>query len=63
MSGACLMGETQVTLLSAEAAEAILEKLTSILKLTINTDKLEERAEETRKLLSPSSTNGTRYGK
>ena len=52
MSGACLMGETPGYFIDAEAAEAILEKLTSILKLTINTDKLEERAEETRKLLS-----------
>jgi uncharacterized protein (TIGR00162 family) len=52
MFGACLMGETPGYFIDAEAAEAILEKLASILKLTINTDKLEERAEETRKLLS-----------
>ena len=52
MSGSCLMGETPGYFIDAEAAEALLEKLTKILNFEINVDKLEERAEETRKLLS-----------
>ena len=52
MSGACLMGETPGYFIDAEAAEAILQKLSLILKFNINTDELEERAEETRKLLN-----------
>ncbi len=52
MYGSCLMGETPGYFIDAEAAEALLEKLTKMLNFEVNVDKLEERAEETRKLLS-----------
>ena len=52
MKGACLMGETPGYFIDAEAAEAMLEKLAVILNIDINTDKLDERAEETRKMIS-----------
>ncbi|MCL2686918.1 MAG: proteasome assembly chaperone family protein [Methanobrevibacter sp.] len=52
MKGACLMGETPGYFIDAEAAEALLEKLASLLNIEINTDKLDERAEETRKMIS-----------
>lgn len=52
MSGACLMGATPGYFIDPEAAEAILNKLSAILKIEVNTDKLEERAEETRQILS-----------
>ena len=52
IKGACLMGETPGYFIDPEAAEAILEKLATILSIDINTDKLDERAEETRKMIS-----------
>ncbi len=52
MNGSCLMGETPGYFIDAEAAEAVLLKLSEILNFDINTDKLEERAEETREMLS-----------
>jgi len=52
MKGACLMGETPGYFIDAEAAEALLGKLASLLNIEINTDKLDERAEETRKMIS-----------
>ena len=52
MGGSCLMGETPGYFIDAESAESLLEKLTKLLNFEINVDKLEERAEETRKLLS-----------
>ncbi|BBL62302.1 MAG: proteasome assembly chaperone family protein [Methanobrevibacter arboriphilus] len=52
IKGACLMGETPGYFIDAEAAEAILEKLANLLNIEINTDKLDERAEETRKMIS-----------
>lgn len=52
MSGACLMGETPGYFIDAEAAEALLNKLSILLKIEVNTDKLEERAEETRQMIS-----------
>ncbi|WP_297898069.1 proteasome assembly chaperone family protein [Methanobrevibacter sp.] len=52
IKGACLMGETPGYFIDAEAAEAILGKLTKILNIEVNTDKLDERAEETRKMIS-----------
>ncbi|KZX15705.1 PAC2 family protein [Methanobrevibacter cuticularis] len=52
IKGSCLMGETPGYFIDAEAAEAILEKLAILLNIEINTDKLEERAEETRKMIS-----------
>jgi uncharacterized protein (TIGR00162 family) len=52
IKGACLMGETPGYFIDAEAAEAILEKLSIILSIDISTEKLDERAEETRKMIS-----------
>lgn len=52
MNGSCLMGETPGYFIDAEAAEAILLKLSEILNFDINTDKLEERAQETREMLA-----------
>ncbi|MCI7291485.1 proteasome assembly chaperone family protein [Methanobrevibacter woesei] len=49
--GSCLMGETPGFFIDAEAARAILEKLAILLNIEVNTDKLEERAEETREML------------
>ena len=52
MDGACLMGETPGYFIDAEAAESLLKKLAILLNIEINTDKLDERAEETRKMIS-----------
>lgn len=52
IEGACLMGETPGYFIDAEAAESLLGKLTVLLNIEINTDKLDERAEETRKMIS-----------
>ena len=52
IKGACLMGETPGYFIDAEAAEALLNKLATLLDIEINTDKLDERAEETRKMIS-----------
>jgi len=46
------MGETPGYFIDAEAAEALLEKLSTLLNFTVNTEKLDERAEETRKMIS-----------
>ncbi|MDR1945133.1 MAG: proteasome assembly chaperone family protein [Candidatus Peribacteria bacterium] len=52
IKGACLMGETPGYFIDAEAAESLLNKLATLLNITINTDKLDERAEETKKMIS-----------
>ena len=52
IQGSCLMGETPVYFIDAEAAEAILKKLSFLLNFEINTDKLDERAEETRQMIA-----------
>jgi len=52
IKGACLMGETPGYFIDAESAELMLEKLSLILNMEINTDKLDERAEETKKMIS-----------
>ena len=52
MSGMCLMGETPGYFIDAEAAEALLNKLALLLNFEINTDKLDERAEETRQMIA-----------
>lgn len=49
--GSCLMGETTGYFIDAEAADAMLSKLTEILKFEINTDKLDEKAKEIREML------------
>ena len=50
--GMCLMGETPGYFIDAEAAEALLKKLSHILNFEINVDKLDERAEETRQMIA-----------
>lgn len=52
MSGSCLMGKTPGYFIDAEAAENILKKLSILVNIEVNTDKLEERAEETREMIS-----------
>jgi len=51
ISGACLMGETPGYFIDAEAAEVLLVKLSELLNIEVNTEKLDERAEETKKML------------
>ena len=50
--GACLMGETPGYFIDAESAEGVLLKLAELLNFEINTEKLDERAEETRQMLA-----------
>lgn len=52
MNGVCLMGETPGYFIDADASKAVLIALIDILKLEVNVAKLEERAEETRKMIS-----------
>ena len=52
IEGICLMGETPGYFIDAESAEAILKKLSLLINFEINTDKLDERAEETRKMIA-----------
>ncbi|MEN6592604.1 MAG: proteasome assembly chaperone family protein [Methanobacterium sp.] len=52
MNGVCLMGETPGYFIDADASKAVLNALTHILKLEVDVAKLEERAEETRKMIS-----------
>ena len=52
MNGACLMGETPGYFIDAEASKAVLTVLLDILGMEVDIAKLEERAEETRKMIS-----------
>jgi len=52
MNGACLMGETPGYFIDADASKAVLTVLLEILKIEVDVAKLEERAEETRKMIS-----------
>lgn len=52
MSGVCLMGETPGYFIDAEASKAVLTILQKILNVEVDIAKLEERAEETRKMIS-----------
>lgn len=52
MNGICLMGHTPGYFIDAQSAEAILNKLAVLLNFEIDTDKLEERAEETKEMLA-----------
>lgn len=52
IEGSCLMGETPGYFIDAEAAEALLNKLALLLNFEINTEKLDERAEETRQMIA-----------
>lgn len=46
MSGACLMGETSGYLVDPKSAQAVLEVLTKILRVTIQFDRLETKARD-----------------
>ena len=52
LEGLCLMGETPGYVIAAESAAAILKKLSLLLNFEVNTDKLDERAEETRQMIA-----------
>lgn len=52
MNGICLMGQTPGYFIDAQSAESILNKLAVLLNFEIDTDKLEERAEETKEMLA-----------
>ncbi len=52
MGGVCLMGETPGYFIDAEASKAVLTVLQKLLKVELDIAKLEERAEETRKMIS-----------
>jgi uncharacterized protein len=52
INGVCLMGETPGYFIDADASKAVLIVLLDILKLEVDVAKLEERAEETRKMIS-----------
>ncbi len=52
MEGICLMGETPGYFIDAEAAKALLGVLMALLNIEVDTEQLEERAQETRKMIS-----------
>ena len=52
MKGVCLMGETPGYFIDAEASKAVLTILQKLLNVELDIAKLEERAEETRKMIS-----------
>ncbi len=52
IDGVCLMGETPGYFIDADASKAVLTVLLDILDMEIDIAKLEERAEETRKMIS-----------
>jgi len=58
MEGVCLMGETPGYFIDADASKAVLKTLINILKLEVDVAKLEERAEETRKMISKAQQMG-----
>ena len=52
LEGACLLGETSGYVVDAAASEAVLELLSKVLEIPIDTSKLKEKAEETSKVIS-----------
>lgn len=52
LEGACLLGETSGYVVDAGASKAVLELLSKVLGIPIDTSKLEAKAEETRKVIS-----------
>ncbi len=52
LQGACLLGETSGYVVDAGASKAVLELLSKVVGLPIDTSKLDEKAEETRKIIS-----------
>ncbi len=52
LEGACLLGETSGYVVDAGASKAVLELLSRVVGLPIDTSKLKEKAEETQKVIS-----------
>lgn len=52
LEGACLLGETSGYVVDAGASKAVLEMLSKVVGLPLDTSKLEEKAEETQKVIS-----------
>lgn len=52
LEGACLLGETSGYVVDAAASKAVLEMLSKVVGIPIDTSKLEEKAEETQKVIS-----------
>jgi hypothetical protein len=52
LDGVCLLGETSGYLVDAGASKAVLEMLAKLVDLPIDTAKLKEKAEETKKVIS-----------
>ena len=52
LEGACLLGETSGYVVDAAAAKSVLEVLSKVVGLPIDTSKLKEKAEETQKVIS-----------
>ena len=52
LEGACLLGETSGYVVDAAASKAVLELLSKVVDVPIDTSKLEEKAEETQKVIS-----------
>jgi uncharacterized protein len=52
LEGACLLGETSGYVVDAGASKAVLEMLSKVVDIPIDTSKLEEKAEETQKVIS-----------
>jgi len=52
LEGACLLGETSGYVVDAAASKSVLEALSKIIEVPIDTAKLKEKAEETKKIIS-----------
>lgn len=52
LEGACLLGETSGYVVDAGASKAVLELLSKVVDLPIDTSKLKEKADETQKVIS-----------
>lgn len=52
MEGACLLGETSGYVVDAGASKAVLELLSKVIGVPVDTSKLEAKAEETQKVIS-----------
>ncbi|MGL4669656.1 MAG: proteasome assembly chaperone family protein [Methanobacteriaceae archaeon] len=52
MNGVCLMGETPGYFIDHEAAESMIGVLSTLVNIEVDIEKLEERAEETKKMIS-----------
>jgi uncharacterized protein len=52
LEGACLLGETSGYVVDAGASKAVLETLSKVVGLHLDTSKLEEKAEETQKVIT-----------